>query len=241
MSDRMKKCLALTLAQVLVFTHAYAAGAQPLRAPVLRQVALAHVRAQVGDQQRLGEQEFVAARDKMVADLDRAIERLAASTLSDEALRGRAVTRIRATMRKSEEMLARYVRTQMDAAAVQQALDQAMGDARYGRCLARHKDPRDALAACLALDVRTAAAQAEKTIGAKTKADVLSDLQNSRARLTALAYDGADYDEYFELSWYVWHSDDALIWALSPAFFVLDVLLSPVVFCYKMAHWLFID
>ena len=241
MSGRTRRLIALALAQVLVFTQTYAATTPAANARVLREVALKHMRTVMAQQTRMTEPDFVAARDKMLADIDKAIARLAESKLPDRAIRARMQKRMCTAQAKSQKELARYVRERMSAADVEQALATARSDGRYSRAIARHRGAREALLACILMYMRTASVAAGRTIATKTKVVLLADLQAARSRVTALAYDGSDYDEFFEFSWYVWHSDDALIWVLSPAMFVADILLTPVVFAYKMAHWLFID
>jgi len=240
MSGSTMKRMALVFAQALFLAQAYAIGATQREAPVLKHLATVQMRAKLAGQPRMTEQEFVVARDQMLGRVDAALARVQQSKLSDQALRSRARKQLRKASKDVQRRVTRQVKMLSDE-AIAQALAVAREHERYSRCLAQHKDGRATLQACVALDLRTRLAAAEQRVASATRATVLADLQQARTRLTALAYDGGDYDEYFEFSWYVFTSDDALIWALWPPLFVADVLLSPIVFAYKMAHWLFLN
>ncbi len=240
MSVRTRRCIAFVFAQALFLAPAYAAGAARCEAPVLKYLAAAQMRAQLAGQPRTTEQEFVAARDQMLGRVDAAIARVQQSKFTDQVLRARALKQLRRASKDVQRRAGNYVKKLSDA-AVAQALAVVREHGRYRRCLAQHKNGRAALQACVAIDLRTKLAAAEQRVASASRATMLADLQQARTRLTALTYDGGDYDEYFEFSWYVFTSDDALMWALWPPLLVADVLLSPIVFAYKMAHWLFLD
>lgn len=241
---RGRKWLALVLLQVFAFAQSYTVSAHGAVAPtpVLKHVLCKHAKASMGTLPRLDEKTFVEKKDAMLAKIDRSIERLSLSTLDDDAFRARAQRKLSHTARQVEKRLNRLVAEQMTSDEVAEALAQARGDQRYSRCLARHKDPRAALAACLAVDLRASNASARKSIAAKTKADMLADLRASRGRLAALTYDGGDYDEFYEFTWYCWHSEDVLIvWVFTVPMFAVDTLLTPFVALYKICHYFFID
>jgi len=240
MSGRTKKTIALASALLFAFANGYAA-AQATRLPVLRHVAVAHVQGEMAGKAAPTVEEFAAAKDKMLADIDDSIKRISESKLDDKALRAKSLERIQASSKALEVKLIKFVQKGMDGKVVEKAIAAAKTDKRYSRCLAKNKDERAALAACLALDMRTAKAQAEQLIATKTKAELVADLQAARERITALAYDGSDYDEYFEWSWYCLQQRDAIFFILFIPAFVLDVAATPVVFVYKMIRWIFLD
>ncbi len=235
-----RKCFVVGLAQALLFAQAYALDAPAGDAPVLRLLMRQYAASQRPDRGALDAQAFAAAKDKMLARLDEGIQRLKASSMDDRTLRARAERRFRAAAKTSRQALAKFVQT-LPPGQVEKALAAAQRDARYRRCLARHRDARAAVLACLALDLQAREDATRARLAKLTKARLLADMQAARARLAALAYDGSDYDEYFEFTWYVFTSDEALLWALWPALLVADVCLTPVVFAYKMAHWLLLD
>lgn len=241
---RGRKWLALVMLQVFAFAQSYTATAYgaAVRTPVLKHVLYKHVKASMGQLPALNEEAFVRTRDEMVAKVDSAIERLSHSTLDDGAFRAQAQRKLSHAARQAEKRLNQLVTEQMTSEQVAEALGQAQGDQRYARTLARHKDPREALAACVALDFRAATLAAQKSIAAKTKADVLAELTASRDKLTALKYDGGDYDEFYEFTWYCWHSDDVLIvWIFFVPMLIVDTVLTPFVAIYKICHYFFID
>lgn len=237
-----KKWTALGLAQIFMFVQTYTASADiqspSLRTSVLRHVMLGSMKAARND--HLDERGFIAAKDRALTKMDEAIKRLSESRMGDDEFRAQAVKQLRASARKAGKRLEKMATKEMADDAVAQALAQARADERYRRCLARHKDVRDALVACLALDLRAATQAAETSIAAKTKAGLLSELEAARSRLTALRYDGGDYDEFYELTWYCWGSEDTLVvFIFFIPMFVVDTVLTPFVFLYKVTDYFF--
>ena len=239
---RLKKWTALGLAQIFMFvqTHTASAGipTTSLRTPVLRHVMLEGMKAARTGQ--LDEHEFIAAKDRALNKMDEAIERLSESRMGDAEFRAKAVKQLKASASKAEKRLEKMATKEMTDDAVAQALAHARADERYSRCLARHQDARDALVACLAMDLRAATLATETSIATKTKADVLSELAAARDRLTALRYDGGDYDEFYEFTWYCWGSEDTVIvFIFFIPMLVVDTVLTPFVFLYKVTDYFF--
>jgi len=235
-----RKLIALTALQALMFAQTYALTGQPaqVRTPVLKHLAQASFQA--AKPERLTQEQFTAAKDKMLADIGRAIERLDSPSVDTPALQARSRDMVRKSSVAFEKRLGKFIAGMGDA-QLAEVLALARSEARYSRCLAQHKDPRQALAACVALDIKAAAIVAQQTVANKTKDDMLAQLRTARERITALAYDGGDYDEFFEFTWYAWHADDAVFFILFIPMFVLDCALSPLVAIYKVCHYFFID
>ena len=237
-----KKWMALGLAQIFMFVQTYTASAgipsTNLRTPVLRHVMLESMKEARNGQ--LGEREFTTAKDKALTKMDEAIKRLSESKMGDDEFRAQTVRRLKASARKAEKRLKTMATKEMTDDAVDQALAQARADERYSRCLTRHQNAREALVACLTFDLRAAAQAAQTSIATKTKAGVLSELEAARDRLTALRYDGGDYDEFYELTWYCWGSEDTLIvFIFFLPMLIVDTVLAPFVFLYKITDYFF--
>lgn len=186
---------------------------------------------------RLSESEFTAKRDQLVAALDKQILAVETSALSDSELRAKVEKAMSGAMSAMRTELTRFVRTELTAAQVQSLVATASDYAKYADHLAAARDQREALADCVASDVNYVAAKLDSQWRHYTKADFARDLKAKRDTLSALVYDGGRYDEFFEMSWQVMHSRDAIEQLAIVIVFWVDIVLIPFVILIKIMDY----
>lgn len=183
------------------------------------------------------EQEFLTERDRIVAALDQQIRAVETSALSDAAFGQKVEKASRAAMSVLREELVRFVQTELTAAQVEALAAVASDYEKYADPLAAARDKRDALADCVAADVNYVAAKLASQWSHYTKADFARDLKAKRDSLSALAYDGGRYDEFFEMSWQVMSSRDGIEQLAIPIALIMDVVLIPFTILIKIMDY----
>jgi len=182
-------------------------------------------------------EQFEARRAALLKALDDQIRRIGASKMDDEAFRRRAMRHFQTAMKRLSKDTAKQIRGRLSAKQAQAVLDDLRAVGRYEDQIAMFGSAPEAVAACVQADLQRMASAVEREWQHYGKADFVRALRTRRAKLTSMTYDEGRYDEFFEGTWRLLASRDALEMIVLPVVLVIDVVCIPFVIWIKIINY----